>query len=153
MTSRFPVSRLVLCLSLATVFVAGARAHADPAPFDLSGPTLEVRVTRGGTTLPVAEVPNLASGDRLWVKDDLPDSQSARYLLVLAFLRGSTNPPPTSWFHRCDTWTRDCAEHGMTVVVPPGAQQVLLFLAPKTGGDFRTLIGAVRGRPGAFVRA
>lgn len=153
MTSRFPVSRLVLCLSLATVFVAGARAHADPAPFDLAGPTLEVRVTRGGTTLPVAEVPNLASGDRLWVKADLPDSQSARYLLVLAFLRGSTNPPPTSWFHRCDTWTRDCAEHGMTVVVPPGAQQVLLFLAPKTGGDFRTLIGAVRGRPGAFVRA
>src|SRR6185312_13429547 len=94
-----------------------------------------------------------APGDRIWVKADLPDSQSARYLLVLAFLRGSTNPPPVAWFHRCDTWTRECAAHGMTVTVPRGAQQVLLFLAPKTGGDFRTLVGAVRGRPGAFVRA
>ncbi len=27
-----------------------------------------------------------------------------------------------------------------------------MFLAPHTGGDLRTLIGAVRGRPGAFVR-
>lgn len=110
-------------------------------------------MTRGSATLPIAEVPNLAAGDRIWVKADLPDSQSAPYLLVLAFLRGSTNPPPASWFHRCNTWARDCAEHGMTVTVPQGAQQVLLFLAPKTGGDFRTLVGAVRGRPGAFVRA
>jgi hypothetical protein len=29
---------------------------------------------------------------------------------------------------------------------------VLVFLAPETGGDFRTLIGAVRGSPGTFVR-
>jgi len=158
MTSRFRSSIPALCLSvaatcLASALGAGASAHADPAPFDLAGPTLEARVTRGSTTLPISEVPDLAPGDRISVKADLPDSQSARYLLVLAFLRGSTNPPPASWFHRCDTWTRECAEHGMTVVVPPGAQQVLLFLAPKTGGDFRTLIGAVRGRPGAFVRA
>ncbi|MGH8217551.1 MAG: hypothetical protein ACREUT_03120 [Steroidobacteraceae bacterium] len=126
---------------------------ADPAPFDLAGPAFEARVTRGSMALPVAEVPNLAHGDRIWVKADLPDSQSAPYLLVLAFLRGSTNPPPVSWFHRCNTWTRECAKHGMTVTVPQGAQQVLLFLAPKTSGDFRTLVGAVRGRPGAFVRA
>src|SRR6202034_1107134 len=32
-------------------------------------------------------------------------------------------------------------------------QQVLVFLAPSTGGDFSTLMDAVRGRPGAFVRA
>jgi hypothetical protein len=37
--------------------------------------------------------------------------------------------------------------------VPDGAQQVVLFLAPQTGGDFKTLVDAVRGRPGAFVRA
>jgi hypothetical protein len=37
--------------------------------------------------------------------------------------------------------------------VPPDAQQVLVFLAPRTGGDFGTLVDAVRGRPGAFVRA
>lgn len=30
---------------------------------------------------------------------------------------------------------------------------MLLFLAPQTGGDFKTLVNAVRGRPGAFVRA
>src|SRR6202040_2871634 len=32
-------------------------------------------------------------------------------------------------------------------------QQVLIFLAPETGGDFKTLVSAVRGRPGAFVRS
>jgi hypothetical protein len=37
--------------------------------------------------------------------------------------------------------------------VPQGAQQVLVLLAPKTSGDFSTLVDAVRGRPGAFVRA
>ncbi|HEY2591107.1 MAG TPA: hypothetical protein VGI35_05900 [Steroidobacteraceae bacterium] len=153
MHSRFQATAVALCLWLATYFAASASASADPAPFDLTGPTIEARVTRGSAELPIAEVPNLAPGDRIWVKADLPDSQSARYLLVLAFLRGSTNPPPAAWFHRCDTWTRECAAHGMTITVPPGAQQVLLFLAPKTGGDFRTLVGAVRGRPGAFVRA
>ncbi len=30
---------------------------------------------------------------------------------------------------------------------------MLLFLAPETGGDFSTMRNAVRGRPGAFVRA
>jgi hypothetical protein len=39
------------------------------------------------------------------------------------------------------------------VTVPAEAQQALLFLAPETGGDFSTLRAAVRGRPGAFVRA
>ena len=29
---------------------------------------------------------------------------------------------------------------------------MLLFLAPETRGDFHTLMDAVRGRPGAFVR-
>ncbi|MGC2163766.1 MAG: hypothetical protein WA634_17810, partial [Silvibacterium sp.] len=51
------------------------------------------------------------------------------------------------------TWDRKFAENGLTITVPKGAQQVLLFLAPETGGDFKTLMGAVRGQPGAFVRA
>ena len=72
--------------------------------------------------------------------------------MVVAFLSGSTNPPPPTWFFPCKTWTGKCARDGLTVTVPEGAQQVLLFLAPETGGDFRTLVGAVRGRPGAFVR-
>jgi hypothetical protein len=132
--------------------VIGGAAHAVPAPFDLAGPTLEVKVTRGATTLPIAEVPNLAAGDRIWIKADLPPSQSAHYLLIAAFLNGATNPPPSDWFFRCQTWTEKCGHDGMTVTVPKEAQQVLVFFAPETGGDFRTLVSAVRGRPGAFVR-
>ena len=130
-----------------------AAAHAEPAPFDLAGPNLAITVTRGARTLPISQVPNLAPGDRLWLQADLPATQSAHYVLVAAFLRGATNPPPQSWFSQCETWSRKCIESGLTVTVPPDAQQVLLFLAPEAGGDFKTLVNAVRGRPGAFVRA
>jgi hypothetical protein len=125
---------------------------ADPAPFDLVGPTLEVTVTRAGKTLPISEAPNLAAGDRVSVKPDFPTGQSARYVLVAAFLRGATDPPPESWFSRLETW-KPKAGAGLTIEVPQGAQQALVFLAPETGGDVKTLIKAVRGRPGAFVRA
>jgi hypothetical protein len=128
------------------------RAEAAPAPFDLAGPTLEVKVTRGNTTLPASQVPNLAPGDRVWIKADLPETQSVQYLMVAAFLSGSTNPPPEKWFFACKIWSAKCGSEGLTITVPQGAQQVLLFLAPHTGGDLRTLVGAVRGRPGAFVR-
>lgn len=128
-------------------------ARADAAPFDLTGPKLEVKVTRSGKILPIAEVPNLAAGDRVWIKADLPQGQSAHYLMVAAFLRGSTNPPPESWFYRQETWNRKTEDEGLTVTVPQGAQQVVVFLAPETSGDFRTLVNAVRGRPGSFVRA
>ncbi len=138
-------------LLLATADLSGL-AHAGAAPFDLAGPVLKVRITRGNTTLPAAQVPNLAAGDLIWIKADLPASQSAHYLLVSAFLSGSTNPPPESWFSVCKTWTGKCAHDGLTVTVPKDAQQVLVFLAPETSGDFKTLMGAVRGRPGAFVR-
>jgi hypothetical protein len=92
------------------------------------------------------------AGDRVWLKADLPAAQSARYLMVATFLRGSTNPPPKDWFSRCDTWAGKCARDGMTLTVPKDAQQLLVFLAPETGGDFTTLVDAVRGRPGSFVR-
>ena len=127
-------------------------AFAGPAPFDLAGPTIEVKVTRGTVTLPISAVPNLAAGDHLWIKADLPPSQSAHYLLIVAFLNGATNPPPKNWFYRCETWSDDCARDGLKVSVPADSQQVLVFLAPETGGDYRTLVNAVRGRPGAFVR-
>jgi hypothetical protein len=141
-----------LLLSLAVAVAVAVAARAAPAPFDLAGPTLDVKVTRGAATLPAAEVPNLAPGDQIWLKADLPASQSAHYLLVAAFLRGATNPPPESWFYPCKTWTGKCANDGLTITVPADAQQVLIFLAPQTGGDFKTLMSAVRGRPGAFVR-
>jgi hypothetical protein len=141
-------------LFAATLLFAGvSTAGADPAPFDLAGPSIEVTVTRDGKTLPIAEVPNLAPGDRLWIHPQLPPTQSQHYLLVAAFLRGATNPPPPNWFFRNETWNPRQAADGLSITVPPDAQQVLLFLAPETGGDFKTLVGAVRGRPGAFVRA
>ncbi len=137
---------LLWCLALTGL-------HADGPAFDLSGPKVDVHVKRGEVTLPIAEVPNLLPGDRLWIHPDLPESQSARFVLVVAFLRGATNPPPPEWFTRVETWTREARNEGIFVTVPAEAQQALLFLAPETGGDFSTLRAAVRGRPGAFVRA
>jgi hypothetical protein len=135
------------------LWVASQNLHADGQPFDLSGPKVDIHVKRGAVTLPISEVPNLLPGDRLWIHPDLPDSQATHFVLVVAFLRGSTNPPPPEWFTRVETWTRDAREEGVFVSVPDGAQQALLFLAPETGGDFDTLRSAVRGRPGSFVRA
>ena len=128
-------------------------ARADNAAFDLTGPKVEVRVQRGGATLPIAEVPSLQAGDRLWIHPDLPDSQSVRYLMIVAFLRGATNPPPDSWFTRVDTWNHAIREEGIFVIVPDEAEEALIFLAPDTGGAYSTLRTAVRGKPGAFVRA
>src|SRR3984893_14797132 len=139
-------------LGAALGLAAAAAAHADPAPFDLAGPTIELEVTRGAMTLPASQVPNLAAGDRVWMKADLPTVQSAQYLMIAAFLRGSTNPPPANWFSPCQTWAGKCSQDGMTLTVPKEAQQLLVFLAPETGGDFNTLVNAVRVRPGAFVR-
>ena len=121
--------------------------------FDLAGPKVDLHVKRGSTTLPIGEVPNLLPGDRLWIHPDFPESQSARYILIVAFLRGITNPPPNDWFTRVETWNREAREEGVFVTVPEEAQQAIVFLAPETGGDFSTLRNAVRGRPGIFVRA
>ena len=130
-----------------------APAYAENARFDLTGPKVEVRVTRAGVTLPIASVPNLQPGDKLWLHPDLPPTQSVRYLGVLTFLRGTTNPPPENWFTRIETWQKKVREEGVVVTVPDEAQQAVLFLAPVTGGDFSTLRSAVQGRPGIFVRA
>jgi hypothetical protein len=144
---------LLSCLFVVAFSVTSFAAYGAPAPFDLSGPSLSVTVTRGGRSLPVGEVPNFASGDQLLVRTLLPSNQAIHYLLVAAFLRGPTNPPPEDWFFQCPTWKKKCAQTGMQLKIPAGAQQIVLFLAPETGGDFNTLRSAVRGRPGAFVRA
>jgi len=142
-----------LRLFLVSVLFGGIFVRADNPAFDLSGPRLEVKVTRAGKTLPVSQVPNLQPGDRMWIHPLLPSSQSVHYLLVVAFLRGSTNPPPENWFTRAETWNKLVREGGIFVTVPQDAQQALLLLAPQTGGDFNTLRSTVRGKPGAFVRA
>ncbi len=136
------------------LFGAASGAWADNgAAFDLTGPQVEITVNRAGKTLPIAEVPNLQPGDRLWIHPVLPGDQSVHYLLVVAFLRGTTNPPPDDWFTRAETWNRNVRAEGILVTVPPDAQQALLFLAPATSGDFDTLRSAVRSKPGVFVRA
>jgi hypothetical protein len=142
-----------LPLAFLLLLTLACASRADNAAFDLIGPKVDVRVQRAGVTLPIAEVPNLQPGDRLWVHPDLPDSQSVRYLMVVVFLRGATNPPPDSWFTRVETWSKPVHEEGVFVTVPEEAEEALVFLAPETGGAFSTLRTAVRGKPGAFVRA
>jgi hypothetical protein len=144
---------VTLSTALLALFWPATSARADNAAFDLTGPRVEMKVTRGGKPLPISEVPNLQPGDRLWIHPDFPQDQSARYLLVVAFLRGSTNPPPENWFTRAETWKKQVREEGIVVTVPQDAQQALLFLAPETGGDFSTLRSAVHDKPGVFVRA
>ena len=143
---------LVLAVFLVFGWLDAEGQTASPA-FDLVGPKVDVHVKRGGLTLPIGQVPNLLPGDRLWIHPDLPESQSTRFVLIVAFLRGVTNPPPADWFTRLETWTRHARTEGVFVTVPEEAQQAVIFLAPETGGDFSTLRTAVRGRPGTFVRA
>jgi hypothetical protein len=144
--------RLFLAI-LVSFLLRASFVCADNAAFDLSGPRLELKVTRAEKTLPISQVPNLQPGDRLWIHPLLPSSQSVHYVLVVVFLRGSTNPPPENWFTRAETWTTQVRQDGIFVTVPQDAQQALLLLAPQTGGDFNTLRSSVRGKPGAFVRA
>ena len=112
---------------LALLSIATRISRADSAAFDLTGPRIQMTVTRAGKTLPISDVPNLQPGDRLWIHPDFPESQSVRYLLIVAFLRGSTNPPPYDWFTRAETWNKQVRQEGIVVTVPKDAQQTLHF--------------------------
>ena len=125
--------------------------RADDARFDLAGPKIDIYVSRGRTTLPIAQVPNLLAGDKVRMKVDLPATQLNPLLLIVAFVRDTTNEPPDNWFTKIETWRQP--PEGTTIVVPDGAQRALLFVAPETGGDFKTLRSAVKGNPGVFIRA
>ncbi len=153
MRCRQPLLLSVLLTGLILALTTATHLRADAPAFDLAGPKVDLRVQRAGRTLPIAEVPYLLPGDRLWIHPDLPESQSTHFVLVVAFLRGSTNPPPMDWYRRVETWNRTVKEEGVFVVVPAEAEQALLFLAPETTGDFSTLRKAVHDSPGAFVRA
>ncbi len=133
------------------LLLAPAALAAENAAFDLTGPSLRASVTHDGVTLPLSQVPNLSPGDHVRVAAILPAEQGARYRLVLAFLRGATNPPPEKWLSEARTWKPK--EATIDAVVPEGAQQALVFLVPDTGGAFDAVESAVRQRPGAFVRA
>ncbi len=145
--------KIIKALCLLAVLLTAPLWAEDAARFDLAGPKIEVRVTRGNSTLPLSQVPNLQPGDKIWVKADLPPSQSNHLLLIVAFLRGTTNEPPDNWFTEIDTWDKKKTAEGTTIIVPKEAQQALIFVAPETGGDFKTLRSAVKGKPGLFIRA
>jgi hypothetical protein len=140
---------------LLTAFLVCAvtRTGADTAAFDLIGPRIEMTVTRGSSTLPISEVPNLQGGDRVWIQTDLPKDESVHYVLIVGFLQGPTNPPPEKWFTEAETWDKHFRQEGLVITVPPGAQQALAMLAPETGGGFSAVRSAVRSKPGVFVRA
>ena len=138
--------RCFLLLSFVFLILRSVSTYGQSPPaFDLMGPKVDVRVKRGEVTLPIGQVPNLLPGDRLWIHPDFPDSQSTRFVLIVSFLRGATNPPPPDWFTRVDTWSKKAREEGVFVTVPDEAQQAIVFLAPATGGDFSTLRNAVKG--------
>src|ERR1700737_2397049 len=108
------------------LFLLVTSARADSAAFDLAGPRIDMKVSRAGKHLPISDVPNLQPGDRLWIHPDFPQDQAARYLLIVVFLRGSTNPPPDSWFTKAETWNKQVRQEGIVVTVPEEAQQALL---------------------------
>ena len=138
-------------LGLLALVAATASVEAAPSPFDLVGPKLDVAVVRDGATLPIDWVPNLAEGDRVSVQLDLPGSGEDRFRLVAAFLRGAVARPPKEWFH--DTVTGGKKGGKLSLVVPKGAQQMVLFVLPEKSGGANAVASAVRKQPGAFVRA
>ena len=77
---------LVLLLSFSAL-------QSSAQAFDLAGPKVDIHVKRGSVTLPIGEVSNLLPGDRLWIHPDFPDSQSARYVLIVAFPAHATGSP------------------------------------------------------------
>src|ERR1700741_2580316 len=105
---------LTASFALVTLLSIGIRTSgAEPAAFDLAGPRIEGTVTRAGKTLPISDVRNLQPGDRLWIHPGFAASQSVRSLMIVAFLRGSTTPPPDNWFPRAETWNKQVRQEGI----------------------------------------
>lgn len=128
-------------------------ALAESGRFELTGPDLRITVTRAGKELPLGAVPSLAEGDILHIAASLPGDQSAHLMVVSAFLRGATNPPPREWIGVARTWRDKPAEQTLTLTVPKGARQMVVLVVPDTRGAQGALVDAVRGKPGEFVRA
>src|SRR3546814_11991558 len=137
--------RLFCCSLLLGLAVAPAPARGIVAVRSRRAPGLQGAVTQGGRTLPIARVPNLAEGDRISIKLDLPERQGARMLLVAAFLRGATNPPPKDWFFKSKTWKKVGNEFSLKL--PAGEHTILLVLAPDRNTHYDAVSPAVPDPP------
>lgn len=132
--------------------LAATPCGAQNATYDLAGPVLRVTVARAGVSLPLSQVPSLAVGDRIRIEGVPPQDGTSRYLVVLAFLRGATDPPPKEWLVSANP--RDTAGGAtLDAVVPDGALQASILLVPRTSGAMKAVEKAVLGKPGVFVRA
>jgi hypothetical protein len=143
--------RLSQFLCLVGLLAGALPLRAAPSSFDLVGPRLDVTVTHDGLTLPLERVPNLSEGDRVSIKLDRPKTQTERYRMVAAFLRGAVDRPAKDWFHQAESWKPKGSD--LSLVVPKGAQQMAIFVVPESGGGTNAIVSAVRKQPGAFVRA
>ena len=85
------LSRGLHCAFLVLITLSATVAFADNARFDLTGPKVEVRVTRGGKTLPIAAVPNLQVGDKLFDASVKTQLENLRRRLVEQKVRGLTD--------------------------------------------------------------
>src|SRR3546814_8192753 len=88
-----------------------------------------------------------------WSSDVCSSDLGTKFLLLSAFLRGATNPPPEDWIRTVETWKRKDKDKTLWLQVPEGAKQLVLFFVPETGGASDAISDTVRGRPGEFVRA
>lgn len=150
--------RVLPILGGLALLLSAVAAVASPSPFDLTGPRLDVAVTRNGATLPLEWVPNLAEGDRIAIKLALPANQRDRFRLVAAFLRGAVDRPPDAWLSEAVAGKgkdrKDKTDGSdLSLVVPKGAQQLVLFALPEREGGKKAIVSAVRKQPGTFVRA
>ncbi|WP_343222133.1 hypothetical protein [Novosphingobium profundi] len=166
-------SRIALLTGIALAGTGSVLAAQDNknAAFELSGPALLMQVTRGGKTLPIAQVPNLQAGDTITMhlplpsdkdgdekhgkhdKDEAVKDRASDFLLVTAFLRGAVNPPPDQWIHSAQGWKSKAKDNTLELTVPEGARQMVSLLVPRTQGAEGVLEDAVQGKPGEFVRA
>jgi hypothetical protein len=145
------VHKCLKFLSLLGLLTIAAPLGAASSSFDLVGPHLVVAVTHDGVTLPLERVPNLAEGDHVSIALDLPKGSNERYRIVAAFLRGAVDRPSKDWFREAESWKPKSA--ALALVVPKGAQQLALFIAPESGSSSKAIIGTILKQPGAFVRA
>ena len=110
-------SLVLLTLLLGLLLLGSGIVRADSAAFDLAGPPIDMRVTRGTKTLPISRTANLQPGDRLWIHPDLPESQSVRICWWCVFARVHESAAE-NLVHARGNLDKQVREEGISVTVP-----------------------------------